>query len=146
MKQVKTARGRSEYWQRLRRDKASNFSAGAMALSCLFAVVCWIGILVPGNQAHGRASPIYWIFMLPFAWWGGSLMHFTPWSVQVMRLMFWIAPLGAAGAAVFAAFNTPEFAIPSLIALGLTCAMSAIGYVLYRHSLLRREGPFIETD
>lgn len=136
----------SEYWQRLRRDLRSNGAAGAAALAMIFCVLPWIHILVPGNQFQTRANPLYWMLMLPGAYWFANLIRFKPWAVVIMRSMYVLAPFAAGGALAYTAAVSPADNGPPAVLLALSCIASIVGYLLYRRSLLRQEGPFMEAD
>lgn len=144
MSSVKPSRRDSEYWQRLRRDKASNFAAGAVVFAVIFALLAWIGLLVPGSQMQARANPLYWAILLPFGYWGGTLGRFTPWAVKLMCVMFLAAPIAAGAALLFIMLQTPDQTDYGIFFFAASSLASATGFFLYRGSLLQREGPFPE--
>lgn len=128
------------YWQRLRKDRASNLAAGLTVIAGLIALVALAGLLIPGSQADARANPLYWALLIPFGWWGSSLGAFEAWAVRLLypSLVAWTLIAATALAGAWRQAQNPTLWAAAL-AVSVLCSIGAA--FLYRNSLLRREGP-----
>ncbi len=128
------------YWQRLRKDRRSNIAAGLNAVSALVATMAFIGLRIPGSQADARADPLYWVILLPFGWWGSSLGAFEAWTVRLFWPSLAAWPLIAASALAGAWRQGEDLTLwAGSLAVSVACSIGAA--LLYRGSLLQREGP-----
>jgi hypothetical protein len=129
-----------DYWARLRKDGRSNWSAGLATVAALMAVVTLVLTFLPGAPTHVRFNPLYWLALLPVAWWGGNLTAFKASAVRWMRPISIAAiPIGMVATAL--AFARGErWQVPLGLAT-VACVAAVASLILYRGSLLEREGP-----
>ena len=111
-----------------------------MIASGVCAVVALVAIVVGGSQMQARANPLYWLLLVPFAWWGSSLAYYEPWAVRLFGPVLIGSPL-LATAVFVAAYRQGENVTPSVVALAVSIMCSVGAAWAYRGSLLRREGP-----
>ena len=128
------------YWQRLRRDKASGLAALLAIGTCGVALVALIELLLPGSQVSHRGNPLYWGLLLPFSWWGVELVSYTPRTSWTLVPALAIGPAVALVCAVTSLFSGSD-GIPWLGAFGLSALFGMLGAIFYRRSMLRQEGP-----
>ena len=85
------------YWTRLRVDRPSALAVGLVLVACIASL---LGVLAMVTDApmHGRASPLYWLLMLPFAWWAASLAAYEPGATRGLWPAILLAPALACGA------------------------------------------------
>lgn len=128
-----------DYWQRLRKDRRSNWAAGFAGVATIVATVSLIGLLVEGSQYQTRGNPLYWALMLPTVWWLSGLGGFEPravrWWKPALLLSVVIAAI-ALGVAVAGADWAPE-----AVGFVITLLSAATSLNLLRGSLVAREGP-----
>lgn len=129
-----------EYWARLRVDAPSSWAAGMAIVSVLAAVLALLGLVISGGQAEARANPLYWLILLPVAWWGGGLSGFGARQVRLMTPAIILAPLLAAMCLAIAA-RRGEVLVPWSIATLIAFAGATASRFFYGKSLLKREGP-----
>jgi hypothetical protein len=127
----------------LKRDRRCAVVVLAAIAAMLAAAVIWLLLLSDAAPAETRGRPVYWLIMLPLAFWAVQLASYTPWTLRWLRAAQMAAPVLAAlgcGAAIW-------IASPALIAagvlFGVCLAATVIGTVARRGSLLdsRRVGP-----
>ncbi len=96
--------------------------------------------MVEGNREQTRANPLYWLVLLPVAWWAAELSAFEPGSVRAMKLLTVIAPATALLCLLIAVSLEENWVLwlTSFIVSGVTAFGSRMAY---RDSLLQREGP-----
>jgi hypothetical protein len=128
------------YWQRLRRDRPSNVAAGLAAVAALVATVSVIGTLVGGPQFEARSNPLYWLCMLPMVWWVSGLTTFAPRYVRCWGLALLLACAAGGISLVIAVWRGEDWPMAAGAWI-LTLATATGSRVLYRRSLLAREGP-----
>jgi len=127
------------YWQRLRKDKRSNWAAGFAAVATMSATVSLIGLFVSGSQYQARGKPLYWLLMVPVVWWLSGLGQFEPRAVR------WWTPVLVLSVIVTAivlilAIDSGDW-VPEAVGFGITSLSAAISFLLRRGSLVAREGP-----
>lgn len=128
-----------EYWQRLRKDRRSNWAAGLAAIAAIAATVSLIGLLVDGSQYQARANPLYWLLMLPVVWWVGGLGGFRANRVRLWKPVLALSVIVATLAVVVAA-GRGDWG-PEAAGLAITLASAGASLFLLRDSLVAREGP-----
>ncbi len=130
----------NDYWQRLRKDRRSNAAAICGAIAALAATMTVISVTVDGGVAESRANPLYWLLMLPMAWWVTGLTSFEPRAVRA-----WKPALATACAVGLMAAALTMRAADNWTAQTVACAVTLIAatasLLLYRGSLVQREGP-----
>ncbi len=128
-----------EYWQRLRKDKRSNWAAGFAAIAAMSATVSLIALFVNESQYQARGNPLYWALMVPVVWWLSGLGQFEPravrWWTPVLVLSVIVTIIALA-----IALKSRDWA-PEAIGFGITCLSALISLTLRRRSLVAREGP-----
>ena len=128
------------YWQRLRRDVPSNVAAGLAAIAALAATVSVIDTLVGGSQFEARGNPLYWLCMLPMVWWVSGLTTFAPRYVRCWGLAMLLACAASGISLVIVVWRAEDWSMAAGAWI-LTLATATGSRVLYRRSLLAREGP-----
>lgn len=128
------------YWARLRRDRRSNTSAGLAIVAALAAVVALQPTLFPGTPTDVRLSPAYWLLLTPVAWWAAGLTAFEPGPVRFMRRVAVGSPPTAAIGSLLAWSRGADWLPPAILA-AVALAAAGASLLLYRGSLLEREGP-----
>lgn len=129
-----------EHWQRLRKDKRSAFAVMSVSVAAMVTIIGVVALAVPGTQATGRANPLYWLIMVPAAYWVSSLLGYEPWAVATFRFSLVILPLVAVVALLWS-LERGEGVTAHLVLLGLSGVFSMSAELFYRGSLLQREGP-----
>lgn len=128
------------YWQRLRKDKPSSLAAGMAMLCILLATVGLIIILVPGTHAEARGNPLYWLLMLPTAWWASSLAYFESKTAWTVRPALVLGPAVCATNMLWERLRGTDLTINiGVLVISIACAI--FGEIAYRRSLLKLEGP-----
>jgi hypothetical protein len=127
-----------EYWQRLRKDLRSNWAAGLAAIAALAATVSLIAVLVKGTHYQARGNPLYWVLMLPGAWWVNRLAAFEPRAVRWWRPFLLLSVVVAAAALIATARADRR---PAAVAFFITLLAAGASLGLRRNSLVEREGP-----
>lgn len=97
-------------------------------------------LVVPGTQGQARGNPLYWLMMLPFAWWAVSLASYEPTPVRLLKPAQVLAPLVAIASAATAT-RMGEDPTPFWVATAVSAVAAVTGWLLYRGSMLEREGP-----
>jgi hypothetical protein len=128
-----------DYWQRLRKDRRSNWAAGFAGLATIAATVSLIGLLVEGSQYQARGNPLYWALMLPVVWWLSELGGFEQRAVRWWRPILLLSVVIAAIALVVAVARA-DWA-PEAVGFAITLLGAATSLSLLRGSLVAREGP-----
>ncbi len=134
------ARADRDYWAKLRVDPRSQWSAGLAILVGLALTLSVIGLLVDGSQIESRGNPLYWFLMAPLVWWGSELMGFEARAVMIMPVVTWLAPLGSAICLAIAMGRGEQWNV-WLISLVVCLCTSIASRIVFRGSLLQREGP-----
>lgn len=127
------------YWQRLRKDRRSNWAAGFAGAATIAATVSLIGLLVEGSQYQARGNPLYWVLMLPVVWWLSGLGGFEPRAVRWWKPVLLLSVIIAAIALVLAV-GRADWA-PEAVGFAITLLSAATSLSLLRGSLVAREGP-----
>ena len=128
-----------DYWQRLRKDKRSNWAAGFAAVAGISATVSLIGLLVTGSQYQARENPFYWLLMLPVIWWLSGLGRFEPRAVRFWKPALLLSVIVAAAVLIFAVARGVW--IIESAGSALTLISTAASLFLLHGSLVAREGP-----
>ncbi len=128
-----------EYWQRLRKDRRSNWAVGMAAIASISATVSLTALLVDGSQYQARGNPLYWLLMLPVVWWLSSLGSFEPRAVRWWKPAL-LTSVAIATLACFMAVGKPDWG-PTAFGLGVTLLSASLSAILLRGSLVAREGP-----
>lgn len=129
---------RNEDARQLRQDKRSGFATYLTVMAWVPIVVA-VGMLVaPGEQGEARGNPLYWLPMLPLAWWAVALTRYEGWAVRSIRWAQAAAPVAAAMVALFA-WQSGDAAVPFLVAGAVSLAVAAVAWILYTGSLLQRQ-------
>ncbi|RYI35906.1 MAG: hypothetical protein EON48_00530 [Acetobacteraceae bacterium] len=111
----------------------SNVAAGLAAIAALAATVSVIDTLVGGSQFEAWGNPLYWLCMLPMVWWVSGLTTFAPRYICCWGLAMLLACAASGISLVIVVWRTGAWI--------LTLATATCSRVLYRRSLLAREGP-----
>ena len=128
-----------DYWQRLRKDRRSNWAAGFAGVATIAATVSLIGLLVEGSQYQARGNPLYWALMLPVVWWLSGLGGFQPRAVRWWRPAMLVS-VAIAAVALVVAVARADWA-PEAVGFAITLLSAATSVSLLRGSLVAREGP-----
>lgn len=128
-----------EYWQRLRKDPRSNWAAGFGAAAPIAATVALIGLLTDGNPDQMRATPPYWLTILPGTWWIRGLSAFDARCVRLWKPALAISVIVAA-LVMLAAAQGDDWG-PEAAGFAITVASAGISLFLLRDSMVAREGP-----
>ena len=127
------------YWTRLRVDRSSALAVGLILEACIAALLGVLALVVDAPM-HGRASPLYWLLMLPFAWWAASLAAYEPGATKGLRPAILLAPTLACGALGVAWMQGRDVRLWCLSAVA-ACVGAGLGFFFYQRSLLKQEGP-----
>ena len=127
------------YWQRLRRDARSNVAAVLAGVAALAGTVSVVVVAVPGAHHAARASPFYWLLMLPLAWWGSGLATFGARYVRLWTPALALACLGSGASLAVAAWRG-DWGMHAA-GFAITASAAAASLVARRGSLVAREGP-----
>lgn len=128
------------YWQRLRKDGASNLAGGALILAAIAATLEILDVLLAPSRGTDRTNPLYWALLLPVAWWGTAISSFSPWAARTMRPAAIVIPLVCVVVLLFVIQSGGALAL-TLVALLIAVAGSGICLLSLPRSLLQREGP-----
>ncbi len=128
------------YWQRLRRDRRSNIAAGLGVLAALAATLSVVALAVPGPQSVARGNPLYWLLMLPMAWWGSGLARFEARPVRWWKPVLALSCLLSCGTLAMV-LARGEDSTAQAIACGVTLLAAGASLWLLRGSLVALEGP-----
>jgi len=129
-----------QYWQRLRKDRRSNFAVLLTVVALVAASVSLTTVVAPGSQYEARINPLYWLILLPVAWWVSSLAAFEPKAVRWWKPVLGIACLVSGGCLVLAFSAKPDVTI-DLVSTGATLLATVGALALHRGSLVAEEGP-----
>lgn len=129
-----------EYWQRLRKDTRSSAAVGLAVIAGLATAMAFVELNVPGTQYQQRENPLYWLLLVPFTIWGGSLTSFEPGPIATLRPSFIILPI-LAGIALLWAHSIARGLTAFVVILTVAIVCSLGGELLYRGSMLKLEGP-----
>lgn len=128
------------YWQRLRKDRRSNVAVLLAVVAVLAATTSLISATVGGTQYQARANPLYWLLMAPMVWWVIGVSGF---EARYVRL--WIPALVLASGLSIVVAAVAMHAVGSwtvqTVACAVTLAAATASLLVYRGSLLQREGP-----
>ena len=128
------------YWQRLRKDGASNLASGALLLAAIVTTLAVLDVLLTPARDTDRSNPLYWAILLPVAWWGTAISSFSPWAARTMRPAAVVIPLVCV-AILFVVIRSGGAFVLTLVALLIAVAGSGICLLFLPRSLLQREGP-----
>jgi hypothetical protein len=130
----------AEYWQRLRTDRRSGTAVLFTAVAAVVTAVATTMASVPGTQWEARTSPIYWIVLMPVAWWVSSLAAYEPWAVRIWKPSL-IILCAIHGICLAVAISGNQDVMLTACSFVLTIACAAAGMVALRGSMVAREGP-----
>lgn len=128
------------YWQRLRKDLPSNVAAGLAAIAVLAATLSVVGTGVSGSHFRARGNPLYWILMLPMMWWVSGLTTFAPRYVRSLKLALGLACAASVVSAIVSMPDGATFTVQTAACV-VTIVAAGASLLVYRRSLVRREGP-----
>jgi hypothetical protein len=128
------------YWQRLRKDRRSNAAAIGAAIAALAATMTVISVTVQGGVTESRGNPLYWLLMLPMAWWVNGLTSFEPRAVRLWKPALAVAS-GTSVVAAALAMRSAGTWTGQTVACAVTLGATAASLILLRGSLVEREGP-----
>ncbi|MFV0623079.1 hypothetical protein ACBY01_03580 [Sphingomonas sp. ac-8] len=129
-----------DYWQRLRVDRRSSIATLLTAVAAVIAIVDLTVLLVPGTHYAARATPLYWLLIVPVAWWISELAGYEPWAVRSWKVV--LALLCGVNAACFArSVVRGEVMVLEIVSFALVQCCAAASMIAYRGSLVAREGP-----
>ncbi|EPP5101088.1 hypothetical protein ACUQRY_001353 [Enterobacter hormaechei] len=100
------------------------------------ALLCLLGLLVPGPQAQARGNPLYWLCILPFAWWANGLAAYEPRPVRPAL----IVAVATAPASLAIATVLGKEPLLWTIGAGIALISAALAEYFYRGNMLYREG------
>jgi hypothetical protein len=128
------------YWQRLRKDRRSNAAAIFAAITVLAATLTVISVTIEGGVAESRANPLYWLLMLPGVWWVTGLTSFEPRAVRLWKPALAVT-CGTSTIAAIVAMRATGTWTAQTVACAVTLIAATASLLLYRGSLVEREGP-----
>lgn len=128
------------YWQRLRKNRRSNWAAGCAGVATIAATVSLIGSLVQRSQYEARATPLYWLLMLPVVWWLSGLGRFEPRHVRLWKPALAVS-VAISTATLIVALRRGTGWGPDAAGFAITIASAAASLMLLHGSLVAREGP-----
>ena len=92
-------------------------------------------VFVPHGYMAGRGTPLYWLIMLPVAYWAWGIISFDAWAVRLLAPLLIVAPLTDALFAVFSPVSGDDVtALWVLAALSLVFAV--VGAIALRRTPL----------
>jgi hypothetical protein len=117
---------------RLKRDRRSAVVILSAIAAMLTAVVIWLLLLSDKSPAGTRGQPVYWMLMVPLAFWAIQLASYTPWTLRRLRVAQTAAPI-LAGLGVGAAAWTGSPALTvTAVGLGVCLAATFTGVLALR--------------
>lgn len=122
-------------WQRLRKDVRSSVAVLAIVLAGLAALLSLFWALLEYSRATDRSTPLYWVLLLPFAWWAASVASFTPWALRLVRPAAMVFIVLAAVTVWLALLDGSGWLL-SLGAAAVAVVGSGVGLLLYPGSLV----------
>lgn len=128
------------YWQRLRKDRRSNIAGVLAAVAVLTGTVSVTMTLVNGSQYEARGNPLYWVLLLPMAWWVSGLSTFESRYVRSWKPVLAIACLAAAASLAIDMQRDEDWTV-SAVSVAITVISAVASLVVYTGSLVAREGP-----
>ena len=128
------------YWQRLRKDGASNLASGALILAAIATTLAALDVLLAPSRNTDRSNPLYWAILLPVIWWATALWSFSPWAARTMRPTAIMIPL-ISGVIFLVVVQSGGAFMLTLVALLVAVAGSGTCLLSLPRSLLQREGP-----
>ena len=129
-----------DYWQRLRKDVPSNVAGGLAAVAVLVATLCVVGTGVSGTHGQARGTLLYWLLILPMAWWISGLTTFSPLYVRSWKPVLALACVAGIACAVVSMRGGIGWTVQAFGGIA-TVVAAASSLLVYRHSLIAREGP-----
>jgi hypothetical protein len=126
----------TEQRARLKRDRRCAVVVLGAIAAMLTAVVIWLLVLSDASPAETRGRPVYWVTMVPLAYWAIQLAAYTPWTLRWLRVARTAAPILAAlgvGAAVWT--GSPVLTVTAVL-FGVCLAATCTGALALRGSLL----------
>jgi hypothetical protein len=129
-----------EYWQRLRKDRRSGIAVLLTAVAAVVAAVALTMVAIPGTQWEARASPIYWVILIPVAWWINGLAAYEPWAVRSWKPALATLCVIHAICLTLAILATQNVMLTAA-GFALTMAFAAAALATHRGSLVACEGP-----
>ena len=128
------------YWERLRKDGNSALAVLLTMAAVFPAVIGLIVLLVPGSQPQARANPLYWLAMLPAAWWAVLLANYQAGAVRTIRLAMALGPM-ICGINALWAYKAGQGVTAYAVALVGSLLAAAAGWWFFNRSMVRLEGP-----
>lgn len=129
----------SDYSQRLRKDRRSNWVAGFAGIATIAATVSMIGLFVEGSQYQAHGISLYSVLMLPVVWWLSGLGRFEPHAVRLWKPVL-PSSVVIAVIALTVAVENGDWG-PEAVGLAMTLLGGVTSLVLFRGSLVGREEP-----
>lgn len=77
----------------LKRDVPTTVALLAGLASAAMPVLSATFIMVPHGYMVSRGNPLYWLLMLPVAYWAWGIMSFDPWAIRLLAPLLIIAPI-----------------------------------------------------
>jgi hypothetical protein len=116
---------------RLKRDVRVNVGMLAALAACVPATLGWVGVLIDPAAGPHRASPVFWLIVLPLAAWAYGLVGFSIWALRLLRPILLAAPLAAAVACAVAVRGGQD---PTwwIVGTAASILLGAAGLVLLR--------------
>jgi hypothetical protein len=123
-----------------RKDGRSNAAVLLTACAIVVSAVWLTMVTVPGTQYAARGNPLYWLILLPVAWWVSSLAACEPHAIR------WWKPALALACTISTTCLVLAVAAEQGVTLNaagcaVTLAATVGSLVAYRGSLVAREGP-----
>ena len=129
-----------DYWQRLRKDRRSNAAVLLTALAALISAVSMTMVVVPGTHYAARGNPLYWLILVPVAWWVNSLAAFEPGAVRSWNAVLALVCVSGGACLVLAILAGQDVPL-NVIAFAATLAAATGSVIVRRGSMVAREGP-----
>jgi hypothetical protein len=126
----------TEQHARLKRDRRSAVVILSAIAAMLIAVVTWLLLLSHVSAAERHREPVYWVLMLPLAFWAVQLAYYTPWTLRWLRVAQTAAPISTGLGVGWAAWTGAPGQTSIAVLLGICLAATFIGVFALRGSLL----------
>lgn len=77
----------------LKRDVPTTVALLAGVAAAAMPVLSTTYIMVPHGYIASRSDPLYWLIMLPVAFWVWGITSFDPWAIRILVPVLILAPV-----------------------------------------------------